>query len=82
AHRRQGVARALLATAEGYCREAGYAKIVLDTSELQAAAITLYAASGYRRLRSEIAAAPSHRRVGIGLRQTFFEKDLAAAARA
>ena len=75
-HRRQGVARALLATAEAFCAAAGYQRIALSTSELQRPAMTLYASCGYALLGSAIATTPSHKRVGIGLRQYEFEKVL------
>jgi GNAT superfamily N-acetyltransferase len=75
--RRQGIARALLAHAEDFCREAGYRRIVLSTSELQAAAMRLYESGGYRLLRKEAAAPPSHKSLGAGLARYHFEKTLA-----
>jgi putative acetyltransferase len=77
AHRRQGIGRRLLATAEAFCREAGYRKVVLSTSQLQAAAMRLYEASGYRLVRKENAASPSHKSVGAGLARYHYEKALA-----
>jgi GNAT superfamily N-acetyltransferase len=73
-HRRKGVGRELLATAEAYCRATGYRRIVLSTSELQVAARRLYEASGYRLVREEVAAAQSHKTVGAGLRRYHYEK--------
>lgn len=75
AHRRRGVGRALLATAESFCRDAGYAAIVLSTSELQQPAMRLYEASGYRRTRSTKAEQTTHKTVG-GLTRHYYEKKL------
>ena len=47
AHRKKGVGRALLASAEAFCLKHGYRKMVLSTSELQQAAAQLYQTSGY-----------------------------------
>ena len=77
AHRRCGIGRDLLRTAEGFCRDSGYATIVLSTSELQVAAMGLYRASGYRLVRSETAQAQSHKVAGAGLTRHHFEKVLA-----
>jgi GNAT superfamily N-acetyltransferase len=76
-HRRAGIARELLAFAEAFCRETGYRRIVLGTSELQAAARRLYESSGYRLLREEAAAPASHKSVGAGLTRFHYEKALA-----
>jgi putative acetyltransferase len=73
-HRRKGIGRQLLATAEAFCRDAGYRKLVLSTSELQVAARGLYESSGYRLVREEPAAAPSHKSVGAGLTRYHYEK--------
>jgi ribosomal protein S18 acetylase RimI-like enzyme len=75
AHRRKGLGRTLLAHAEAFCRDAGYRTVVLSTSELQVAAMRLYASSGYRLVREEIAAATSHKAVG-GLTRYYYEKAL------
>ena len=77
AHRRRGIGRQLLATAEAFCREAGYGKVVLSTSELQVAAMRLYEASGYRLERKESAAPASHKSAGAGLARYHYEKALA-----
>lgn len=77
AHRRKGIGRGLLATAEAFCRECGYRRVVLSTSELQAAARRLYEASGYRLVREENDAAPSHKSAGAGLTRFHYEKMLA-----
>ena len=75
AHRRRGVARALLATAEAFCRDAGYVSIVLSTSELQEPAMRLYEASGYQRVRTARPEATTHKMVG-GLTRHYYEKRL------
>lgn len=74
-HRRRGIARALLATAESFCREAGYSTIVLNTSELQEPAMRLYESSGYRRTRTAKPEATTHKMVG-GLTRHYYEKKL------
>ena len=74
-HRRRGMARALLATAEDFCRQAGYATIVLNTSELQRPAMLLYEASGYRRVRTARPEETTHKLVG-GLTRHYYEKKL------
>ena len=47
--RRQGLAQALLETAERFCREQGYRRLVLDTTEQQTAAHQLYEKNGFAR---------------------------------
>lgn len=74
--RRKGIARKLLAKAEAFSRDRGYRRIVLSTSELQAAARTLYESSGYRLVREEKNAAASHKSVGAGLTRHHYEKAL------
>ena len=74
-HRRKGMARGLLAHAEAFCRQQGYRKIVLNTSELQVAARHLYESSGYRYLEAASPAGTTHKRVG-GLKRFYFEKRL------
>ena len=76
AHRRRGVGRALLATAEDFCRQHGYRRMILSTSELQAAARCLYEASGYRLAREERDAPASHKSVGAGFARYHYEKAL------
>jgi GNAT superfamily N-acetyltransferase len=82
AHRHRGVARALLRTAETFCRDAGYARIVLSTSELQQPAMRLYQSSGYRLARTEVAAQRTHKTPGAGLTRYHYEKPLAAVRNA
>ena len=48
--RRQGVAQALLETAERFCRDQGYQRLILDTTEQQTAAHGLYEKNGFRRV--------------------------------
>jgi putative acetyltransferase len=76
AQRRKGIARELLATAEAFSRSRGYRRIVLSTSELQAAARRLYESSGYRLVREEKNAAASHKSLGAGLTRYHYEKAL------
>jgi len=47
--RRTGIAQALLETAERFCREQGYRRLVLDTTEQQTAAHRLYEKNGFVR---------------------------------
>lgn len=79
-HRRRGIARELLQVAEAFCRDFGYRTVVLSTSELQIPAMRLYESSGYRLLRTEISADPSHKTVGAGLTRYHYEKSLSPGA--
>jgi GNAT superfamily N-acetyltransferase len=47
--RKQGVGRLLLETAEGFCRDNGYHRLILDTNALQTDAHRLYEAAGFTR---------------------------------
>ena len=47
--RRRGVARALLDAAVEFCRDAGYSRIILDTTEQQTDAHRLYERYGFTR---------------------------------
>ena len=76
AHRRKGIGRALLATAEAFCRQAGYRKVMLSTSELQSPARRLYESSGYGLVREERDAPASHKSAGAGLTRYHYEKTL------
>jgi GNAT superfamily N-acetyltransferase len=76
AHRRRGVARALLAVAEEFCRLARYRKVILSTSELQVGARRLYESSGYQLVREEADAPASHKSTGAGLTRYHYEKTL------
>jgi GNAT superfamily N-acetyltransferase len=75
-HRRKGIGRELLRTAEAFCRDCGYGKVVLSTSELQVAAMRLYESSGYRLVREETDAPGSHKSAGAGLTRYHYEKAL------
>lgn len=75
-HRRRGLGRQLLHTAEAFCRDSGYASMVLSTSELQVPAMKLYESSGYRRVRAEVAQSASHKTPGAGLTRFWFDKSL------
>jgi GNAT superfamily N-acetyltransferase len=74
--RRRGIARAMLAYAEQVCREAGYRRLVLSTSELQPAAIALYRATGYRLAYEAVATTATTKTVGGNLRRYHFVKEL------
>lgn len=74
--RRRGIARAMLAHAEQYCRAADLARLQLATAELQQAALAFYRAAGFRVLREEIAAATTNKTVGSGLKRFHMEKQL------
>jgi len=75
-YRNQGLGRALLRHAEAFCLAEGYAVIVLSTSELQVAAMQLYASSDYVLDRSAPAHQASHKSVGAGLVRHHFRKGL------
>jgi putative acetyltransferase len=75
--RRRGVGRTLLAEAERLCVLAGLYRLVLSTSELQPAAVSLYRRAGYRLIKEESAGEATHKTVGGGLRRFHFEKTLA-----
>jgi GNAT superfamily N-acetyltransferase len=49
AWRGRGVAEALLAAVEQFCRQRGYVRIVLDTTDKQVAAQRLYERNGFVR---------------------------------
>jgi putative acetyltransferase len=78
-HRRQGLAPRMLAFAEDAARSMGFDKMVLSTSELQAAAIALYRAHGYALDRQERAIEQTNKMVGGDLMRFYFSKDLGAA---
>jgi putative acetyltransferase len=75
-YRGRGIAQRMLACAEARARELGFAKMVLSTAEVQAAAIAFYRKSGYRLVRSERADTVSTKTVGGGLTRFHFEKEL------
>jgi GNAT superfamily N-acetyltransferase len=74
--RRGGLARHMLAFAENLARREQCAVMMLSTSELQSAAISLYRNSGYRLVREAVAAKASNKTVGGGIRRFYFAKNL------
>ncbi len=74
--RGRGIGRSLLAHAEAQARQLGKARLILSTSELQVAALSLYRASGYSERRNEIVESQSNKALGAGLRRFHFEKSL------
>lgn len=76
AYRRQGIGNRLLDHIEDFCVKAGYARLVLSTSELQGAAKATYDARGYIQVREDIAHERSHKTVGGGVRRFHYEKSL------
>ena len=50
--------------------------MVLSTSELQSAAISLYRNTGYRLVREAIVAEASNKTIGGGIRRFYFVKDI------
>jgi putative acetyltransferase len=78
-YRRRGIGRLLLEHAEDFCHGAGYARIVLSTSELQPQAKALYEAKGYELEKEVVAEAQTNRTVGGGLRRYHFVKRLRPA---
>lgn len=50
AWRRKGVANALLDEAIGFCRACGYSRLILDTTEHQTAAQSMYESAGFVKL--------------------------------
>lgn len=74
--RRRGIARRMLQFAEDECRRRGMRKLVLSTSELQAAALALYRNSGFQLQREEVALATNNKTIGGGIRRYHFSKHL------
>jgi GNAT superfamily N-acetyltransferase len=74
--RRLGIARAMLEAAEQEAKRRGAKIMTLSTSELQAAAVSLYGSAGYALVREEIATSASNKTAGSGLRRFHFEKPL------
>jgi GNAT superfamily N-acetyltransferase len=75
-NRRRGLARHMLTFAEDLARRERYMVMMLSTSELQYAAISLYRSFGYRLEREAIASEPSNKTVGGGIRRFYFAKNL------
>lgn len=74
--RGQGIGRFLLAHAEEKVRELSKARMILSTSELQTAALSLYRSSGYIQVKDEVSKGQSNKKMGGGLRRFHFEKIL------
>ena len=74
--RRRGIARTMLAYAEGECRRSNRPRLDLSTSELQGDAIALYKAAGYRQVREEVSLVTTNKTLGGGIRRYHFSKDL------
>ena len=74
--RRHGVGRTMLAFAEDVARRDECRLMVLSTSELQPAAISLYRNCGYRLVREETVAEQSNKTIGGGIRRFYFEKEI------
>lgn len=74
--RGRGIGRSLLAHAEEQSRKMDKVRLILSTSELQTAALSLYRASGYTQLREEVSEGQSNKELGGGLRRFHFEKIL------
>lgn len=67
AWRRRGIGRRLLELAEAFCRQEGYRRIVLDTTEAMVPAQTLYTRHGFTFQREACVS---------GLRILYFAKEL------
>jgi len=74
--RRRGVARRMLTLAENIAKRQGFEAIVLSTSEIQRAALSLYCNSDYVLVREESAVSTSNKTVGGGIRRFHFRKQL------
>lgn len=72
--RRRGLGRELLAHAESEIRKAGCTRLILSTSELQAAALALYRTAGYREVRQDVATQATNKTLGGAVRRFHFEK--------
>ncbi|MEQ9040240.1 MAG: GNAT family N-acetyltransferase [Silicimonas sp.] len=79
--RRRGIGRDLLARAETEAQKAGCKRMILSTSELQTAALTLYRNTGYRKVRQEVATRATNKTLGGAIRRFHFEKALPGMAR-
>jgi putative acetyltransferase len=79
AARRRGIARRMLAFAEGECRSRGVVRLTLSTSELQQEALALYRGAGYMLEREEAVQQASNKTLGGGIRRFYFAKHLQEA---
>jgi GNAT superfamily N-acetyltransferase len=73
--RRRGIAQALLERVTAEDHAMGYAKLVLSTAEIQAAAVAFYGAYGFRHTHTDIVAASTSKTVA-GLTRLYFERHL------
>ena len=74
--RRLGIARKLLHYAEDEARKHAAHRIILSTSQLQQAALSLYRNAGYHADRQEVAEEASNKTIGGGITRYHFRKDL------
>ncbi len=74
--RRMGIAKTLLQYAENLVRECGARQIILSTSELQQAALSLYRNADYHAMKEELSQDASNKTIGGGIRRYHFIKDL------
>jgi len=74
--RRMGIAKKLLQYAEDLVRKRGARQIILSTSELQQAALSLYRNADYHAMKEELAQDASNKTIGGGIRRYHFVKDL------
>ncbi|PWE29884.1 N-acetyltransferase [Maritimibacter sp. 55A14] len=74
--RRRGLGRELLAHAETEVRKADCTRLILSTSELQAAALALYRTAGYREIRQDVATQDTNKTLGGAVRRFHFERTL------
>jgi GNAT superfamily N-acetyltransferase len=75
-HRREGIARRMLAFAEQECRRRRRPRLDLSTSELQQDALAFYRSAGYRLEQEEISFASSNKTLGGGIKRYHFAKEL------
>jgi putative acetyltransferase len=78
--RRMGIGSAMLKEAERQSRERRACKVVLSTSELQTAALSLYQGAGYTLVCVEDAPTTTNKSVGHQIRRAYFEKLIDPAA--
>jgi len=74
--RRMGIAKKLLQHAEDLVSKRGARQIILSTSELQQAALSLYRNADYHAMKEELAQDASNKTIGGGIRRYHFVKDL------
>ena len=76
AFRRKGIARRMLEHAEDHCRSSGVGILHLSTSELQAAALSLYRTAGYQLISEETSETATNKTIGGGINRYYLCKDL------